>query len=129
MKTTTFKNDWLTAAGILLALPAACFILVGILSEFGINGPLETIQPAAERWGIKDPPGWNITSLVLFGPVVAFLLTVFQVLKIEWHFTKEEFLLHFTLQKKWFPLLVAAFSIGLLALLFLYLVGENCNCF
>jgi hypothetical protein len=128
MKTTTFYNNWLTTAGILLALPATCFILIGVLSEFGINGPLEAIQPAAERWGIKDPPAWNITSLVLFGPVIAFLLTIFQVLKIEWHFTKEELLLHVTLQKKWFPLLVATFSIALLAVLFFYLLGENCNC-
>jgi hypothetical protein len=128
MKTITFKNNWLTAAGLLLVLPTAYFIFIGILSEFGINGHLELIQPFAEKWGIKDPPGFNITSVILFGPMVAFLLTIFQFLKIEWHFTKEEFLLNLSFQKRWFPILVAAASVGVLALLFFYMIGENCNC-
>ena len=128
MKTITFKNNWLTATGLLLVLPTAYFILIGILSSLGINGPLESIQPFAEKWGIKDPPGFNITSVILFGPMVAFLLTIFQFLKIEWHFTKEEFLLNLSFQKRWFPILVAAASVGVLAILFFYMIGENCNC-
>ena len=47
MKTVTFKNNWLTATGLLLVMPTAYFILIGVLSEFGINGPLEAIQPLA----------------------------------------------------------------------------------
>ena len=128
MKTITFKNNWLTATGLVLVLPTAYFIFIGILSEFGINGPLESIQPFAEKWGIKDPPGFNITSVILFGPMVAFLLTIFQFLKFEWHFTKEEFLLNLSFQKRWFPILVAVASVGVLAILFFYMIGENCNC-
>jgi hypothetical protein len=60
--------------------------------------------------------------------MVAFLLTIFQFLKIEWHFTKEEFLLNLSFQKRWFPILVAAASVGVLAILFFYMIGENCNC-
>jgi len=128
MKTTTFKNNWLTATGLLLVMPTAYFILIGVLSEFGINGPLEAIQPLAEKWGIKEPPGLNISSVILFGPMVAFLLTIFQFMKIEWHVTKEEFLLHFSFYKRWFPILVASASVGVLAMLFFYMLGENCNC-
>lgn len=128
MKTITFKSKWMTATGLLLILPTAYFILIGVLSEFGINGPLETIQPLAEKWGIKDPPGLNITSVILFGPMIAFLLTIFQFLKIEWHFSKEEFLLNLSFQKRWFPIFVAASSAGVLAILFLYMIGENCRC-
>ena len=128
MKTITFKNNWLTATGFLLILPAAYFILIGVLSELGINGPLEAIQPLAEQWGIKDPPGLNITSVILFGPMVAFLFTVFQFLKIEWHFSKEEFLLNLSFQRRWFPILVAAASIGVLVMLFFYMIAENCRC-
>ena len=129
MRTTTFKSNWVTAIGLLLVLPTAYFILIGVLSEMGINGPLEATKPIAEKWGIKDPPGgFNISSLILFGPMLAILLTVFQFLKIEWHLTKEEFLLHFTFQKRWLPILVTASSALLLALLFFYMVGENCNC-
>ena len=129
MRTTTFKSNWLTTIGLLLVLPTAYFILIGVLSEMGINGPLEATKPIAEKWGIKDPPGgFNISSLILFGPMLAILLTVFQFLKIEWHLTKEEFFLHFTIQKRWLPILVTASSVLLLALLFFYMVGENCNC-
>ena len=128
MRTTTFKNNWFTATGLLLVLPTAYFILIGLLSSFGINGPLESIKPLAEKWGIKDPPGLNITSVILFGPMVAFLLTIFQFLSIEWHISKEEFLLNLTFQKRWFPMLVAAASVGVLAMLTLYMFVENCRC-
>lgn len=128
MKSITFKNTWLTATALLLVMPAAYFILIGVLSEFGINGPLEAIQPLAEKWGIKDPPGLNITSVILFGPMIAFLLTIFQFVKMEWQVTREEFLLHFSFYKRWFPIIVAAASVGVLAMLFFYLLGENCNC-
>lgn len=129
MRTATFKSNWLTAIGLLLVLPTAYFILIGVLSEIGINGPLEATKPFAEKWGIKDPPGGlNISSLILFGPMVAILLTIFQFLKIEWHLAKEEFFLHFTFQKRWLPILVTASSVLLLALLFFYMVGENCTC-
>ena len=128
MKTITFKNNWLTATGFLVVIPTAFFILIGVLSEFGINGPLEAIQPLAEKWGIKDQPGLNITSVILFGPMVAFLLTIFQFMKIEWRLTKEEFILHLIFYKRWFPILVASASVGVLAILFFYMLGENCRC-
>jgi len=128
MKTITFKNNWLTATALMLVLPTAFFILIGILSEFGITGPMETIQPVAESWGIKDPPGLNITSIILFGPMLALLLTIFQFLKVEWRFSSEEFLLNLSFQKRWFPVLVAAASIGVLAMLSLYMFVENCRC-
>ena len=128
MRTTTFKNNWVTATALLLVLPTAYFILIGLLSSFGISGPLESIKPLAENWGIKDPPGLNITSVILFGPMVAFLLTIFQFLSIEWHFSNEEFLLNLSFQKRWFPILVAAASVGVLGMLALYMFVENCRC-
>ena len=129
MRTTTFKNDWVTSLALLLVLPTAYFILVSILKYvLGVGGPFDSIQPIAEQWGIKDPPGFNITSVILFGPMIAFLLTVFQFMKLEWRLTKEEFHLHFSFYKRWFPILVSAASIGVLAILFFYMLGENCNC-
>ena len=129
MKTTTFKNDWLTAAALLLSLPTAYFILINVLNEFGINSLYETAEPTLNSMGIKEGLGWNINLLILFGPVLAILLTIFQVLNIELRITKEEFLLNLSVQKRWLPLLVTAFSAGVLAILFLYALGENCNCY
>jgi hypothetical protein len=126
---STIKPNWLTAAGLLLALPTAYFISISVLKYgFGIDGPFDSSQPFMERLGIKEPPGWNINLLILFGPVAGFVLAIFQVLTIKWKFTKDDFHLEFIVTKRWFPILVAAFSISLLAILFFYLLGENCNC-
>ncbi|MDP9231058.1 MAG: hypothetical protein M3O67_10380 [Bacteroidota bacterium] len=129
MKLSTSRITWVTALALLLALPTAYFILIAIL-KYGLNidGPFDSATPFLERMGIKQTLGWNINLLILFGPVLALVLTIFQVLKIKWEFTKEDFQFHFTVQKRWFPILVAAFSIGLLAILFFYMLGENCTC-
>lgn len=122
------KQNWLTTAALLLALPSAYFIAANILNELGMPAPYDAIASFVERNGGTNPLGWNINLLILLGPIVACLLTAFQVLKIEWQFTKEVFHFHFTIRKKWFPLLVSAFSLSLLAILFIYSLGENCNC-
>jgi len=129
MRTTTFKNDWFTSVATILVLPTAYFILASVMKYvFGIDGLFDSVQPLAERWGIKDAPGFNITSVILFGPLISFLLTIFQFTKVEWRSTKEEFMIHFSFYKRWFPIIVAAISVGVLAILFFYMLGENCNC-
>jgi hypothetical protein len=129
MKSTTSKSNLFAALGLVLALPTGYFIFISIL-KYGLNiiGPFDSLQPFLERMGIKESFGWNINLLILFGPILAFLLTIFQVVGIKWDLTEEEFHFHFTMQRKWFPILVAVFSIGTLAILFFYMLGENCNC-
>ena len=125
----TIKSKWITAAGLLLALPTAYVICISILKYWlNIDGPFDSSQPVLERLGIKETFGWNINLLILLGPIAGFLLTIFQVLIIKWQVTKEHFHFEFTVKKRWFPILVAAFSVSLLAILFFYLLGENCNC-
>ena len=129
MKHTISKSNLVTTLGLILAIPTAYFIFISVLKyQFGINNPFDILQPSLERMGIKNAIGWNINLLILFGPVLAFLLTVFQVLRINWEFTQQEFQFQFTIHKKWFPILVAAFSLGILAVLFAYGFAENCNC-
>ena len=128
MKSIT-RQKWITWAALLLSLPTAYFFLINVLKDaFGVSGPYDAVDPLLQKMGIRESLGWNINLLILLGPLAALLLTVFQVLKFKWEFTKEQFEFHFAIRRRWFPLLVAAFSIGLLAILFLYLVGENCNC-
>ena len=129
MKSTTSRSNLLTALGLVLALPTGYFIFISILKYWlNINGPFDSLQPFLERMGIKESFGWNINLLILFGPTLAFLLTIFQVVRIKWNLTEQEFHFDLTVQRKWFPILVAVFSIGTLAILFFYLLGENCNC-
>ena len=126
METNIRRHTWLNLMCLLLAMPTAYFITISVL-KYGLNidSPFDNATPFLERMGIKENIGWNINLLILFGPLIAFLLTIFQVLKISWKFTKEKFEFNFTILKKWFPLLVAVLSGGLLLTLFIYLVGEN----
>jgi len=129
MKQIASRFNWVAVAALMLALPSAYFIAINILKEgFGVDGPYDAADPLLQRAGIKESLGWNINLLILFGPVLAIVLTVFQVLKFHFHFTKQDFQLYLSIQKSWFQLLVAAFSAGLLAILFFYMLGENCNC-
>jgi hypothetical protein len=128
MKSINLKNAGLAWISLLLALPTAYFFLISFLKyELGVHEPFDDIAPLLERMGIRENLGWNINLLILLGPVVAFALSLFQVLKIRFQFTQNHFLFQFILKKRWLPLLVAAFSVSLLGILFIYLVGENCT--
>ncbi|MFI5129573.1 MAG: hypothetical protein ACHQFX_06260 [Chitinophagales bacterium] len=123
------KQKWITWTALLLSLPTAYFFLINILKDqFGVNGPYDATDPILQDLGISESPGWNINLLIFLGPLAALFLSIFQVLRMKWKFTKEQIEFHFAIRRSWFPLLVAAFSISLLAILFLYLLGENCNC-
>jgi len=124
------KQNGITLISLLLALPTAYFFVIAVLKyELSVDGPFDAIAPLLERWGLKETLGWNINLLILFGPLSAFFLTIFQLLGIRMQFTQNHFLFQITVRKRWLPLLVAGFSISLLAILFIYLFGENCNCF
>jgi len=126
METTTFKNKGMTVAALLLVLPTVYFILISILKYgLGVDGPFDSARPILESMGIQDSLGWNINLLILFGPLIAFLLCIIQVLNIKWHFTSESFLFNLSIKKKWFPLSVIIFSAGVLAILVFYFLVEN----
>ena len=123
------KQNGITVISLLLALPTAYFFAIALLKyELSVDGPFDAIAPLLERWGIKEALGWNINLLILFGPLLALFLAIFQLLGIRLQFTQNHFLFQITVRKRWLPLLVAGFSISLLAILFIYLFGENCNC-
>ena len=128
MKTMTFKSNALTIIAALLVFPTVYFIIANLLNEMGIPGPYNLIGSFVESAGGREPLGWNINLLILCGPIAAILLTIFQFVKIEFHSTRGEFLLHFSIQKRWFPILVTAVSSAGLASVFFYMLGENCNC-
>ena len=128
MKTMTFKSNALTIVAALLAFPTLYFIIANLLNDMGIPGPYNLIGSFVESAGGREPLGWNINLLILCGPIAAILLTIFQFVKIEFHSTRGEFLLHFSIQKRWFPILVTAVSSAGLASVFFYMLGENCNC-
>jgi hypothetical protein len=72
--------------------------------------------------------GWNINLLLVFGPAVAVLLTFFQIVKFNIDLRGNDFFIGIVVHKRWFPLLVTAFGAGLIGILAIYFVGENCIC-
>ena len=130
METTISRYKLLNAAELLLVLPTVYFISISILKyELGVAGPFDSAEPVLEQFGVSKPLGWNINLLILLGPVVALCIALFQVLHIDWHFTKEHLQFRATIRKKWFPIVIVLLSGLVLATLFVYLVVENFNHF
>jgi hypothetical protein len=127
MKQTTSSN-WLTVAGLLLALPTAWFLTICVLKfEMGVDGPYDTAEPRLNSLGLKEDLGFNINLLILAGPITGFLLAVFQVLNIHCDFEKETTWFHVGVRRRWFPILVAGFCISIMSILGLYIFFENSN--
>jgi hypothetical protein len=130
----TVKNNaryaLVNLVSVLLLFPAFYIVTISVLKYFlGISEPFDSSAPFIERMGIKDPPRfWNISLALLVGPPLAFILSVFQLLHLEWKSTWERLDLNVVIFFKRFPLIVAATSVLVMALIFLYMLLENCNC-
>lgn len=128
MVTTTARHKGWSVLALALVLPTVFFIIISVLKyELGVNEPFDSLAPWLEQMGIKDF-GFNINLLILFGPMLAAAISLFQVLHIDRHVSKEQFLLNVTIRKKWLPLFIIFLSGLVLAVLFFYMIGENCTC-
>ena len=126
MQQLIINRKWTFTLGALLIIPAAWFIFISLL-KYGLGAPylFDNSQPFLERLGIKESLGWNINLLILFGPIIALLLNVSSILKMEFVNEKDEFSLRLYVQKHWLNMLVIIFASLVLLILFLYLLGEN----
>lgn len=71
----------------------------------------------------RSPPFYrHCQPLILSGAVVAILLRIFQVLKMDWRISKEQF--HFQYEGM-VPITGCGFSPWLLMVLAIYLIGDN----
>ncbi|HEV8079907.1 MAG TPA: hypothetical protein VGP43_04290 [Chitinophagaceae bacterium] len=125
----TINRKWALTFGVPLALPTAYFISISLL-KYGMGVPFlyDSAQPLLDKFGIKESLGWNINLLILFGPLIALALNLFSVLRIEWQNERENFSIKLSIQKHWWNMMLVIFSGLLLAILFIYAIGENCGC-
>lgn len=129
MKLQLVKPSTAATIGLLLTAPAAYFIFASILKYvLGLPALFNAIEPALTSMGGKETLGWNINLLLLFGPLIALLINVTSIFKIQWDKRDDEINIHIIIQQKLLNWIVAGISGGSLALLFLYALGENCNC-
>jgi hypothetical protein len=118
----------ITPLAIILLLPTVYFIIISVLKyTFGIASPYDASEPLLNSFGLKESLGWNINLIILFGPIAALLLTIFQILKIGIYTSEEKFEVTISTGKKWLPILIAAASITVMGLLAIYFLGENCS--
>lgn len=121
------SQRWVALSTLLLVFPTVYFISISALKfNLGINGPYDSSWPLLVRLGITESIGININLLILFGPLLAILINIFQVLTIDKRFTRDHFHFHFRIRKRWFPIVVVAFCALVMACLLLYLFAENC---
>ncbi|MBD0333733.1 MAG: hypothetical protein ICV66_13895 [Chitinophagaceae bacterium] len=80
------------------------------------------------RWGAKEPLGLNINALILFGPLISLFLNLAPVLTVR-NVESNEGYFHYELflAKRWSNWTIVFISGLLLAILFVYLIGENCR--
>ncbi len=129
MKTNVINSNRIFWIGALLTLPTAYFIFISLLKYgFGIPGLFDSSQALLHNLGIKESLGFNINLLILFGPVIALLLNLFTVLKIEWQNQNDILSIKFYIKKHWWNMTLVFLSGFLLATLFVYALGENCRC-
>jgi hypothetical protein len=129
MKTQILKPGISAAIGLLFAAPTLYFILISVLKYvFGLPALLDAAAPTLEAWGIKEAIGWNINLLILFGPLAALLLNLTTVLDLDWNANSHEVNIHLVFHKQIKNWLVIGLSGLCLLALFVYALGENCNC-
>lgn len=113
--------------GALLVL-LACFFVLEALLNYGLGYPAlwQLIAPIFDKAGIRQL-GWNINLLILFGLILAIVWNFFSVVQIKWSNEKERIQLNLSILKHWSNIAVDMVSLMILAILFAYLIGENCN--
>jgi len=129
MKSQIVKHSFSAVIGFLLTAPTAYFILISLL-KYVVGWPalFNSAQPILEHLGIKNAMGWNINLLIFLGPLIALLLNLVHVLYINWQADESHIELHLFFQKELISWLIIALSSLCLFILFMYALGENCNC-
>ena len=115
------------AACIALVTPAIVFVVVNVLRyELGMRGPHDILEPV-----IDPSAAWAqgvIDGVVFFGPLIAFGLAAFSVLRLRVQRRSHAFV--GTVEVQWHPALlaVAVVSAVVFGVLGAYLVAENLPC-
>lgn len=128
MKKLIINRPFAISTGFLLVFPAFYFIVSAWLNYgLGFSSLWKVIEPIFEKPGNKQL-GFNINLLILFGPLLAILVNLPQVMQLHLASEPEELNVHFVFKKySWSWIIIGAAGFCLAALFF-YLLMENCNC-
>jgi hypothetical protein len=125
MQKELLQTKWTLIAGLLLAFPAAYFLLANVLnSEIGLNWLWKPIEPIFKKPENKRF-GWNVNMLIVFGPLLATLLNALSLIYFRFEKTGEYFQLQLFIKRKWWNIAVMIVAVGILVCLGTYLLLEN----
>jgi hypothetical protein len=111
-----------------LVIPSLYFIISAFLNYgLGVSGPWSLIEPIFERPENKSL-GLNINLLIIFGPIAACIISLFQVMQLDWRKEKEHVNINAAFLVRSYHWIIIAASLFCTASLLLYFLGENCNC-
>lgn len=84
MKQLINKHKLAFILGCLLTVPTCYFFFISITKfDIGSTYLFDAATPFLESTGIGEPRGANINLLIIFGPVLIFLLNLFAVLQLQ----------------------------------------------
>jgi hypothetical protein len=111
-----------------LVIPSLYFVISAFLNYgLGISGPWSVIEPIFNQPQNKSL-GLNINLLIVFGPIAACLISLFQVLQLDWKLEKERLHIKASLFLKSYHWIIIGASLFCICSMLLYFLGENCNC-
>lgn len=127
MKPQLVKPGLAAITGLLLTAPAAYFILISAL-KYLLHLPtlFDASAPFFNSPGADKP--WNINLVLVFGPLLAFLLNLSAITSFDGRKTEDGLTIQITFQRRLWNWLALAVSGACLLVLFLYAFGENCLC-
>ncbi len=128
MKRIYLQQNIAAIIATLLVLPSLYFLSSALLYHgLGVYGPWSLIEPLFEQPGNKDL-GLNINLLIVFGPFASLVIALFQVIKLELKRTEDSLrIIAFVTPKSFYWFIIAA-ALLCMGSMFIYFIGENCNC-
>jgi len=125
LKITLLNAKRSAGIGIVLVV-APCLFLAGIFLTRFLSIPLPLFSAVEEWMSRKDNSVWIkvlIPFLLVGGPSIALAVNLLAILHFE--LNKEARELIVTIKVKWFSICISLLSLLILAIFFLYAVGEN----
>ena len=121
------SSRWPLVAAALFALPAALFVAANVLnSSFHVAWLFEALGPFADPGrGLADGV---VTTVVLFGPVVAIALAVWPLVRLRWSRARGSIEATIAMSFAWPNVVVAGVALGLVAVLLGHVAAENVAC-
>ena len=114
--------------GILLVVPSLYFVVSALLNyRFGLPTLWKVIEPIFEKAG-NQSFGFNISLLVILGPLVAIMINLAQVIQLHFARAEDEVYVYLSISKYKYSWIVVATGCACLGIMFFYMLAENCWC-